>query len=257
MKKTRDYTLLTSRLDRALDGTGTVSALGEFAAKNTTYALQKIVLGAGNPRRVLISAGIHGDEPAGIECIHEFLANKIYKSYLPDWEITLLPCLNPTGYETNRRNNHSDRDLNRLFKATQEVEEVALIQSAFSAEFDLSIELHEDEDSPGYYLYQKSATSTGVFPGNKILDSVANIAPINNRAEIEGLPADNGVIHKLSEPHQMDWWPMAVYSWSRGTKLCLTLESPPHLPMATRVQAHLVAIDATINLCSQADQLNL
>ena len=37
------------------------SVLGEISGEKEAYPLVKIVLGKGNPRRALISAGIHGD----------------------------------------------------------------------------------------------------------------------------------------------------------------------------------------------------
>ena len=42
------------------------------------YPIKKIILGDSKPRRALISAGIHGDEPAGIETICVFLESKKY-----------------------------------------------------------------------------------------------------------------------------------------------------------------------------------
>ena len=40
----------------------------------------------------------------------------------------------------------------------------------------------------------------------------------------------------------MDWWPMALYGLSKGTKMCLTLETSSLFDMEIRISAHLTAI---------------
>ena len=113
----RSYENLLSRIKTALNLQGELTVCGEIQSGNKTYALIKIIFGQGNPKKALISAGIHGDEPAGVETICSFLEQKEFLKYADDWELTLLPCINPTGYELKIRENHEGQDLNRLFKA--------------------------------------------------------------------------------------------------------------------------------------------
>ena len=77
----------------------------------------------------------------------------------------------------------------------------------------------------------------------KLLKHLKGIISINSDENIEDMPADNGVIRRIKDINQMEWWPMAGYSLSMKTDHCLTLETPTKLPMATRVRAHLVALD--------------
>jgi murein peptide amidase A len=216
----------------------------------STYPLIKLVLGKGNPRRALISAGIHGDEPAGIETILFFLENKYYSPYLTNWEITLLPCINPHGYEYGIRENHNGKDLNRLFKETQPETEVFFAQSVLSTPFELTIELHEDNESSGYYLYQKGINGKDDKIGLDIIDAIKNIMPINLDDEIDGTSADHGVIEKAIDMSKMDWWPMALYGLSNGVERCLTLETASKFDMEIRVDAHLTAIKTALNYFS-------
>jgi murein peptide amidase A len=90
------------------------------------YSLVKFVLEEGNRRKALISAGIHGDEPSGVETIWAFLENKRFENFSDDWELTFLPCINPYGYEYGTRENQYGKDLNWLFKNTNPPIEVAL-----------------------------------------------------------------------------------------------------------------------------------
>jgi hypothetical protein len=60
------------------------------------------------------------------------------------------------------------------------------------------------------------------------------------------MPAEKGIIHRIKDINQMEWWPMAGYSLSMKAVHCLTLETPTMLPMGIRVQAHLLAIDQAL-----------
>jgi len=243
-KKKRSYAQLINRLSKTLNNTVQIFTLDHIKHSTNQYPFQKILLGVNNPRRVLISAGIHGDEPAGIEAICTFLENGRYKVHLDQWEITILPCINPYGFENDTRESHENKDLNRLFKDHKPPHEVQLAKSVFlPSYFDISIELHEDCDSHGYYLFQKSNNPNGHEIGVKIIEALKGIISINFDKAIENMPADKGVIHRIKDINQMEWWPMAGYSLSMKTGHCLTLETPTKLAMDTRVHAHLVAMD--------------
>ena len=82
--------------------------------------------------------------------IINFLKNSNFLDYINEWEITLLPCINPYGYEFGTRTNHQGKDLNRLFKLKNPPEEVVFAQSILETDFKLIIDLHEDNESHGY-----------------------------------------------------------------------------------------------------------
>ena len=211
-----------------------------------TYPLIKIVTGNGNFRRALISAGMHGDEPAGIEAILKFLENKSYDIYKKTWEITFLPCINPYGYEFGTRENHQRKDLNRLFKIEKPPLEVLFAQSILDSKFDLTLELHEDNESSGYYLYQKERNPNNQHLGVEILKSIEKIMPINTDNEIDGSTALDGIINNDLDLSKMDWWPMALYGISRGAQISLTLEAATQYELSSRVEAHLLGIKTAL-----------
>jgi predicted deacylase len=128
-----------------LSGAAELSTLGHIDTPANKYPLHHIILGQGNSRRVLVAAGIHGDEPAGVETICVFFESGIYKSYLDKWELIVLPCINSYGFEHDTRENHDKMDLNRLLKVDSPPQEVTLAKSIFKPSiFDLTLELHED-----------------------------------------------------------------------------------------------------------------
>ena len=64
----------------------------------------------GKPLRCYLSAGIHGDEPAGPLALLELIRSRM----LPrDIDLTVCPVLNPRGLHANDRHNTEGIDLNR------------------------------------------------------------------------------------------------------------------------------------------------
>ena len=196
IKKVHSFNSVINRLKNISIYPGSIETIKTYQTSAGLYPLIKIVLGKGNSLRALISAGIHGDEPGGIESIINFLKNSNYLDYINEWEITLLPCINPYGYEFGTRTNHQGKDLNRLFKLKNPPEEVVFAQSILETDFKLIIDLHEDNESHGYYLYQTGLSKTYEKIGLEILNSLEGIMPINLETEIAGSQADQGIIGK-------------------------------------------------------------
>ena len=70
---------------------------------------------------VYISTGIHGDEPAGPLALVELLEANAWPSGV---NLIACPCLNPTGFPNNTRENRTGTDLNRDYRhiETREVQ---------------------------------------------------------------------------------------------------------------------------------------
>src|SRR5205807_2137120 len=73
--------------------------------------------------KIYISAGIHGDEPAGPLALLQLLEENRW----PNAGLWLLPCLNPTGFLLNRRENDEGTDLNRQYLQPKAEETLAHI----------------------------------------------------------------------------------------------------------------------------------
>ena len=248
--KVRDYTKVLNRINLALKDNYKLDTLGYIKNSNHIYPFNKLTLGKNKTKRVLISAGIHGDEPAGVETVCAFLESGLYKPFLNLLEIIILPCINPYGYEFNTRENHAQIDLNRMFKVTTPPIEVKLTQSVFKKNyFNISLELHEDFESHGFYLFQKSNKPFGMELGHKIIESVKTVLPINLESIIDVNPAENGLIHRIKDIGDMKWWPMAGYSLEKKTGHCFTFETPMNYSLQTRVEANLIAIKKALIEC--------
>ena len=246
-KKLNNFDSILLRLKKIFPKQDCIETVHTLHIPYKNYPLVKIVCGRGNFRRALISAGIHGDEPGGVETILKFLENNFYCKYADTWEITFLPCINPYGYEHGTRENHQKKDLNRLFKIDKPPLEVSFAQSILDSKFDLTLELHEDDESRGYYLYQKQSNPKNQQLGIEILKSVKEIMPINTDNEIDGSTSHQGIINNDLDLTKMDWWPMALYGFSRGAQISLTLEAASRYKLSSRVKAHLLAITTALD----------
>lgn len=117
---------------------------------------------------VMLSAGVHGDEPAGVYALLDFL-NGGMREYGDRCNFVVFPCVNPSGFEADTREAMTGKNLNRLFGTGSDQEEVCSIErwlAETSSQFRLAIGLHEtppyddDESSEGEdnpracYLYE-------------------------------------------------------------------------------------------------------
>jgi hypothetical protein len=97
-----------------------------------------------------------------------------------------------------------------------------------------------------FYLYPAKDSNEETVLGYKILRAVKKIMPINMSPEIDGLPAVRGVIQVKPNPKKMRFWPMAIYSMTKGTNQFLTLETPSTFPLIKRISAHLAALETSL-----------
>jgi hypothetical protein len=108
----------------------------------------------GDPRLpvVTISAGIHGDEPGGVWALFSLVRDGLLD---PRYSYRLWPCFNPTGFEAGTRRNAEDIDVNRTFgRGGNSPEAKAILTANRDRVFELSIDLHEDHEADGFYLYE-------------------------------------------------------------------------------------------------------
>jgi murein peptide amidase A len=196
-------------------------------------------------RRIYISTGMHGDEPGGPVALRRLVEENLFP---PDADITLCPCINPTGLALKTRENKNGIDLNRDYRHLQTAEVRAHTNWLNTLpNFDLTLILHEDWEADGYYLYEVNPNSLP-SPAQKIIQAVREICPIQTDATIDQLwQCQSGIIHPNIPPTERPLWAEAVYLIVNKTKLSLTLEAPSDFPLPFRAQAHLRALRAALH----------
>lgn len=194
---------------------------------------------------VYINGGTHGDEPAGVEAALAFL-ERGWQRWTDGLRFDVIPCLCPWGYVHNARLNAQQVDVNWAF-LRGDVPEIDILKRFIAGRvFEAVIDLHEDWESEGFYLYEQFRDRDPI--GREMAAQVARVCPLNTNAEIEGEVAVDGVIHpnmNVSRRKLGEGIPIALYQ--RGyTGHLVTTETPTTQPMPVRVAAHLAAIEAMI-----------
>jgi protein MpaA len=199
-------------------------------------------------KRIYISTGIHGDEPAGpMAALRLLLENQ----WPDNCDITLCPCLNPTGFVMNRRGNKDSVDLNRDYLEPKSEEIRAHIEWLKKQDrFQLSLCLHEDWESHGFYVYELNPDHQPSL-AEAIVEGVAKVCPIDQSEIIEDREAKGGIIRPLIDPRGRPQWPEAFWLISNKSRLSYTLEAPSDFPLVTRVDALVAAVRAVLKTITQ------
>jgi predicted deacylase len=189
--------------------------------------------------RIYLSAGIHGDEPAGPLAGLKLLQENKWPANAELW---FCPCLNPIGFVLNRRENADGKDLNRDYRHLETVEvraHIAWLER--QPQFDVYLCLHEDWESHGFYLYEQNPDGKPSL-AETIIAAVQKVCPIDPSEMIEDRPAQNGIIRPNLDPRTRPQWAEAFYLIMHKSRLGCTLETPSDFPMSTRVNALIAGV---------------
>lgn len=243
-----DSRTLLDRIDAAAKSAGfRRRVLGEVKEKGLSLPVislsRKIATLA---PRILIAAGIHGDEPAGPHAILSLL--QTFPTGWPElsrYHIEIVPLINPTGFDRRQRTNWQGIDLNRTFGSASPPAEIrALMHDYRRRRIDLFVDFHEDVDTPGFYLYELAPEEQESL-GRPVLKALHESGfPVNTSAIIEGMPAQEGLILRTTRSVPRNFRkgaPQGLYMKKLGTPRTLTFETPPSISMDQRVSMHLLS----------------
>lgn len=229
-----------------------------FATLMSRYPMYHFAFGDG-PKQVLVTGGVHGDEPAGtyaaLDLISYLNQNKKYED---DFTIHIYPCINPWGYEHNTRENATGQDINRGFTKEIEVEECRLFADQLKKvigipEYDFTIDFHEgsrnmiwegftiDDNPDGGWLYELCRNPERRM-GRQMIETVRQAGlPVNTLKIVyedkchDGLTTypDDMVSEEYAELTSFDG-----FLWKNYTRDAFTSEINSDLSMENRIKAH-------------------
>nr|MBP6508522.1 succinylglutamate desuccinylase [Opitutaceae bacterium] len=152
------------------------------------------------------------------------------------------------GHLRGTRENHEGRDLNRDYKDVLSAEISAHIGwLRHQPLFDLTLCLHEDWESQGFYLYELNPEQR-IGLAQPMIEAVRAVCEIETATMIDGRPVDvPGVIRPVSDPLLREQWPEAIYLRQHHTTLSYTLESPSAFPLEKRIRSLRAAVETAIN----------
>jgi protein MpaA len=192
-------------------------------------------------RKVYLSAGIHGDEPAG--ALGLLIWAKANIELLRDLDVTIFPCLNPWGLENNVREDERGRDLNRLFQS-RAAPFPAWRRELGKERFDIAICLHEDYDAQGTYLYD-----LGGQDGERLLAAAAQFIQPDPRPRIEGSKVKAGLIRPSDvtlKSLPLSGLPEAIWLYFERCGNAITFETPSEFSLYRRAHAHAAVLSAAL-----------
>ncbi len=204
----------------------------------------------GKERRIYLSAGIHGDEPAGPLAALELLGERWFADSDADW--TICPTLNPHGLRKGSRENAEGIDLNRDYQ-NRGSREVAIHAAWLLGRPmpDLFLSLHEDWETRGFYFYEINLHEDCPERAHAILAKTACHLPVEPGPWIDGHEARApGWIHHAAEADLPESWPEAIFLAKNGCPLSFTFETPSQADLAKRVATHLAAVRAALHACT-------
>jgi len=203
-----------------------------------------------------IAAGVHGDEPAAPWALLSIAADGLLDTQT--FSFRLWACTNPSGYRLGTRENAEGRDINRSFSRGGKTPEArAMIVANRDRKFVLSIDLHEDFETEGFYCYEPIVNGSAMF-GKRIIEALDDAAlPVERIDEGFDLAYPPGVpLPPIERGHVMpdvhveasfgDERPLNPFMLRGAARRVLTFESPRRQPWETRIAIHRVALTTAI-----------
>ncbi|MAS97113.1 MAG: hypothetical protein CMO55_28310 [Verrucomicrobiales bacterium] len=236
-----DFSLLLWRWESFVEKVGWKIDVIAKASDRKVIAIQNEKAANGDLGGLYISAGVHGDECAPVWALLQWCEAKEYPKDRP---ITLFPCLNPHGLVENTRGDHLGIDLNRSFQHQSHPVVAAWMRFLQGRKFDTAVNLHEDYDSTGIYLYELARRGS---PGDELLKACEDIIPREASGMVDGNPFENGLLRREAAEEELrqiveaeleGGWPEAIWLYLFHAENSFTFETPSEMALERRIKAH-------------------
>lgn len=228
------------------------------------YPMYYLVAQSPNPasRNVLISAGIHGDEPAGVYAALDFAESRMH-DYSEYFSFVIFPCVNPGGFEKGIHNNPNGFNLNREFRKKKPQKEISILKKALKSEgrhYCVAIDMHEDDprekldgfpkrrNPNGFYLYEVCPKKTSIGP--RIISVLESKGfPICSREKVYWDKNKHGLIWEKWGAEKRHEELTTLLAYLRGyASHALNPETLPTWSLKKRKQAQLIVLETVLDM---------
>ena len=209
----------------------------EVACVGAPRTLLCVELGDARLPSIALSAGVHGDEPAGPWALLDIVEDGDLDRR---FAYRIWPCTNPSGFEAGTRESAEGVDVNRTFgRGGQSPEARAVVTANRDRKFVLSIDLHEDCDASGFYCYE--------YGGGKLgLQTVAAVAAAGYPLEL----LQHVTPDPAAEAAELGGLSYSLAIARHAARHALTFETPSRQPWDARIGMHRTAVRAAISVAS-------
>jgi protein MpaA len=233
----------------------------EIACVGAPRTMLVAELGDASAPIVSLSAGVHGDEPAAPWALLSLVRDGLLD---PRFAYRIWPCLNPSGYRAGTRTNAEGEDVNRSFSRGGTTPEARAVFTANrDRRFVLSLDLHEDFEAEGCYVYEPLRSGFAPYFSGPIVAALdAAGIPVQELSQGFDLGAPPGFdpsdMYRLArgtvlvdyevEIRAFEGLPSTLALMYRGTPAGLTFETPRPRPWDERIAAHRIAVTTVLSL---------
>ena len=195
---------------------------------------------------IYLSAGIHGDESGSTEGMLAWAEAHVDR--LHSIPLLIYPCMNPWGLVNNSRFDAQGVDLNRVWDLHQNPLIQYITERCKELDFKLVLNLHEDFDGLGVYLYEPIRGGRPTEHAEQILKTVSPWITRDPRRKIDGRSAKNGIIRPRPTNPPEDGIPEALYFYLRYKCPTFIFETPSEFDLNLRIKAQASMIKKAISI---------
>ncbi|HTW85254.1 MAG TPA: succinylglutamate desuccinylase/aspartoacylase family protein [Candidatus Sulfotelmatobacter sp.] len=213
-------------------------------------------MGSAGAPTISLSAGVHGDEPAAPWALLSLVRDGLLDAR---FAYRIWPCLNPSGYVVGTRENAEGDDVNRSFSRGGTTPEArAVITANRDRRFVLTIDLHEDYEAQGAYVFEPLAPGASPRFAPMVVraldDAGLPVQTLDASFDLGTPPSEEPayrlergavIVDAEAEARLFKGLPASLFHYRRGTSP-LTIESPRPRPWEERIATHRVAVTTAL-----------
>jgi hypothetical protein len=203
-------------------------------------------------KEVLLLAGVHGNETAGVACALQLVDRLALASPASaPYDLDVIPLLNPWGYVHDTAYAPGGVDIGTDFASFDSHEARILRRFLREKRYALVIDLREDAAADGFSVWQYGMPDTVV--ARRVVERVRGAGyPIEDTTTAAFLRPRNGVVNApmwgLTILRLTRKLTIAGYVRSEGVgSLVFTVVTPAGLPLADRTAMHRIAVDTLLD----------
>ena len=208
-------------------------------------------------KRILIVAGIHGDEPSGPHAALSALLDPVFKKRIARAGVVfnIVPLANPSGTMRGTRKTINGHDVNRCFSDEPQHNE-PFECTAFRnflknirQPYDLLLSLHEDPGYDAFYLYDAECGRTSPLIQN--IFSIITKHGVRRYTGLDEPELGGGIIRggyaNVSANASRTLPTLEEYALRNGyAKKTLTPEIPGKLPLAKKIKLAIELVKTAV-----------
>jgi hypothetical protein len=220
-------------------------------------------------RRLLITSGFHGEEPAGPLTLLEHLPQIVDYARERDVGLSIYPCINPSGFEDGTRYNRSGEKPNNDFLRYEVArgqwkgelthgeaflrwtvfdggpKETRAVRAALAEEAEphAALDIHQDRYIQGAWTYAYAFGDKGAYA--PLLDRSEALCQVIRSGRVDDLNrSDEFGLVEYHDGSVTDWF------WRRGVPFAAALETTTWTPLDAAHQVNLLWIRGFVDLAA-------